>query len=202
MGSRERRSREKQSLRQEILDAARQLFLENGYDNVSMRQIAEKIEYSPTTIYLYFKDKHELFHGICQETFQKLESELAAIAKEHTDPVRCMRLGAEAYIRFGLRYPHHYQVVFAATHTHKHDYPIPRPGEAGDRSFRYLLDTISEGVLQGKFRDSDPMVLSQTVWTAMHGVTSLLISKKDFPWVDSDVLIESVVEMIIRGISA
>jgi AcrR family transcriptional regulator len=166
-----------------------------------MRQIAEKIEYSPTTIYLYFKDKHELFHGICEETFQKLESELAAIAKEHTDPVRCLRQGAEAYIRFGLHYPHHYQVVFAVSHAHKHDYPFPVTGEAGDRSFRYLVDIISEGIQQGKFRNSDPMVLSQTAWTAMHGVTSLLIAKKEFPWVDVDVLIESVVEMIIRGIA-
>ena len=116
MGTKERRKREKENLRQEILDAARQLFLKNGYDNVSMRLIAEKIEYSPTTIYLYFKDKAELFRSICEETFGKLERELAAINSTDSDPVDCLRKGGEAYIRFGLRYPYHYQLVFLTSH--------------------------------------------------------------------------------------
>ena len=68
MGVHERRAREKKELRQEILDAARDLFLREGYENVSMRKIAEKIEYSPTTIYLYFQDKADLLDCICEET--------------------------------------------------------------------------------------------------------------------------------------
>ena len=117
MGTQERRKREKENLRQEILDAARRLFIKNGFENVSMRQVAEKIEYSPTTIYLYFEDKSALFRSICEETFGKLERELEAIRKADQDPARCLRKGAEAYIRFGLHYPHHYQLVF-------HD-PVP-----------------------------------------------------------------------------
>jgi len=70
MGSKQRREREKEALRQDILDAARELFVEEGYDNVSMRRVAEKIEYSPTTIYLYFEDKASLLYAICEETFR------------------------------------------------------------------------------------------------------------------------------------
>jgi len=202
MGTKERRTREKESLRQEILDAARQLFLKNGYENVSMRQIAEKIEYSPTTIYLHFQDKAELFHSICEETFGKLERELAAITKGDSDPAVCLRKGAEAYIRFGLKYPHHYQLVFLTPHPYKGDTGFPYTGAAGDRSFRYLLEVISQGIEQGKFRKSDPMVLAQAAWTALHGITSLLITKTEFPWVDRDVLIESAVETLIRGLKA
>ena len=69
MGTTERRARAKQLLRGEILDAARELFIKHGYENVSMRKIAEKIEYSPTTIYLYFHDKSEILHTLCEETF-------------------------------------------------------------------------------------------------------------------------------------
>jgi AcrR family transcriptional regulator len=206
LGTKERRKRERENLRQEILDAARQLFLKKGFDNVSMRQIAEKIEYSPTTIYLYFQDKAELFGSICEETFAKLEGELRAITKAQTDPVECLREGAKAYIRFGLRFPHHYQLVFMTTHPykkdHRPDFDFPLTGQAGDRSFRYLLEIIASGIEQGKFRKSDPMVLAQTVWVALHGVTSLLIAMADFPWVDKDVLIASVVETVVRGVAA
>ena len=204
MGTKERREREKGNLRQEILDAARQLFLRNGYENVSMRQIAEKIEYSPTTIYLYFADKAELFSSLCEETFAKLEGELGAIVKTGCDPVFRLRKGAEAYIRFGLHYPHHYQLVFMTSHPHKDDEvrDFQLTGAAGQSSFRHLLEIISQGIEQGRFRKEDPMVLTQTAWTAMHGITSLLITMKEFPWVDKDVLIESAVETLVRGVAA
>jgi AcrR family transcriptional regulator len=61
MGISQRREREQEQLRRKIFDAASELFAQEGYQNVSMRKIAERIEYSPTTIYLYFKDKNELF---------------------------------------------------------------------------------------------------------------------------------------------
>ena len=202
MGTQERRKREKENLRQEILDAARRLFLRNGFANVSMRQIAEKIEYSPTTIYLYFKDKADLFRSICEETFAKLEGELSAIAQAHSDPALRLRQGAEAYIRFGLRYPHHYQLVFMTSHPDKRDTGSQFEGGAGDRSFRYLLEVVSQGIERRKFRKSDPMVLAQTVWTALHGATSLLIMLEEFPWVDRDVLIGSAVETLLRGVAA
>ena len=73
MGVQERREREKQGIREEILEAARQLFVTEGYENVSIRKIAEKIEYSPGTIYLYFQDKAEILAQISEETFSRLE---------------------------------------------------------------------------------------------------------------------------------
>jgi AcrR family transcriptional regulator len=216
MGTKERREREKENLRQEILDAARQLFLRNGYENVSMRQIAKKIEYSPTTIYLYFKNKSELFHSLCEETFAKLDKELEGIVKidrdpasrprkgmkASIDPVLCLRKGAEAYIRFGLRYPHHYRLLFLTAHPQEEHPEFQFKGSAGEKSFRYLLEIISLGIEQGKFRKSDPMLLAQASWAVMHGITSLLINQMDFPWVDKEALIQGVVETLVRGVVA
>ncbi len=208
MGTQERRKREKENLRQEILDAARRLFIKNGFENVSMRQVAEKIEYSPTTIYLYFEDKSALFRSICEETFGKLERELEAIRKADQDPARCLRKGAEAYIRFGLHYPHHYQLVFMTPYPHKKDEKCQVKATAGDKAFGYLVEVISRGIEQGEFRAADPMVLAQTAWATMHGLTALLITKgdflgsKEFPWLDRDVLIASTVELLLRGVSA
>src|SRR5271168_4346283 len=87
MGVQERRAREKKELRDEILDAARDLFLREGYENVSMRKIAEKIEYSPTTIYLYFQDKSELLDCICEETFARLVRKQTVLEQTVAEPM-------------------------------------------------------------------------------------------------------------------
>ena len=91
----ERRAREKEDLRQEILDAARELFIREGYDAVSMRKIADKIEYSPTTIYLYFRDKSELFDCLSEQAFGKLLEKLQSIGGQETnDPIDGLRRGS------------------------------------------------------------------------------------------------------------
>src|SRR5215813_3940645 len=100
MGVRERRAREKRFLRQEIMDAASELFVREGYENVSMRRIADKIEYSPTTIYLYFKDKAELLEQLCQETFAWLVQKLSKMMEQPGDPVERLKRGLLAYIEF------------------------------------------------------------------------------------------------------
>jgi hypothetical protein len=64
------------------------------------------------------------------------------------------------------------------------------------------LEIISQGIEQGKFRKSDPMMLAQASWAVMHGITSLLITQMDFPWVDKEGLIQSVVEALVRGVKA
>src|SRR5262244_3371194 len=100
MGVKERKLRQKKFLRQEILNAASKLFVKEGYENVSMRRIAEKIEYSPTTIYLYFKDKAELLENVCQETFARLSSHLRRILGQPGDPVGRLKRGLLAYVHF------------------------------------------------------------------------------------------------------
>jgi hypothetical protein len=119
-----------------------------------------------------------------------------------TDPVWCLRKGAEAYIRFGLHYPHHYWLLFLTPHPEDKDPEFQFKGSAGERSFRYLLEIISQGIEQGKFLKSDPTMLAQASWAVMHGITSLLITQMDFPWVDKEGLIQSVVETLVRGVKA
>ena len=88
MGIKERKAREKEQLRRQILSAARELFVNEGYENVSMRKIANKIEYSPTTIYLHFKDKADLLDSVCKETLLNLLNTLERLKRDNTDPGR------------------------------------------------------------------------------------------------------------------
>ena len=79
MGLAERKERERKELRQQILDAARELFVHEGYENVSMRKIADKIEYSPAAIYTYFANKDEILDCLSEETFFHLHKRQRAV---------------------------------------------------------------------------------------------------------------------------
>src|SRR5215813_136121 len=111
MGVKERREREKSETRDKILDAARELFVAEGYEGVSMRKVAEKIEYSPTAIYLHFADKEELFHELCHDDFARL-AQVFQDASLPADPIERIRQIGRTYIEFGIQFPNHYKLMF------------------------------------------------------------------------------------------
>ena len=203
MGVRERRAREKRYLRQEILDAASELFVKEGFENVSMRRIADRIEYSPTTIYLYFKDKAELLESICQETFGKLIERLTKIMEQSGDPLDRLKRGLLAYIEFGLDNPHHYRATFMM--------PIPegidpekyvKPESPGIQAFDFLRRCVYDCIAAGKFNTADAELASQTLWAGIHGITSLLITHSHFPWVGKEQIIRGTVDTMVAGLEA
>jgi AcrR family transcriptional regulator len=198
----ERRAREKEELRQEILDAARELFAKEGYENVSMRKIARKIDYSATTIYLYFKDKDELFGSICEETFTKLVKRFEDIVASADDPLEQLRRAGRAYIEFGLSHPNHYKVTFMGCGQpgHIEDEKLDFHGSIGEKCFLHLRTIVENCVRQGKIRPVDVDATSQALWAAAHGITSLLISDPHFPWVSKERLIEHVVDVMTKGL--
>lgn len=202
MGIKERRARHKTLLRQEILDAARELLVRDGYENLSMRRVAERIDYSPTAIYLHFKDKQELVFSLCQETFARLVRELETLPDEISDPIAQLRAGMERYIDFGLKHPDHYLPTFVL--------PPPGLGERrrramhdgdsnGMRALQFLRDCIARGVKARKLRKMDPDLAARATWAAMHGITSLLITQKEFPWGDPEKVIDAVLDSLIEG---
>jgi AcrR family transcriptional regulator len=202
MGVTDRRERQKLALRQEILTAARELFAKEGYENVSMRRIAEKIEYSPTTIYLYFRDKDELMHEMCAETFALLTRKLNKLMAAEGDSVEKLRMGLKAYVEFGLKHPNHYFTTFMQ--------PTPKCGEehqyegsVGAEAFQKLVEGVTVCVRAGRFRGTDVLAISQSLWMVIHGITSLLISfGEGFPWVEKDRLIDLTIENALRGWAA
>jgi len=204
MGLKERKLRQKKFLRQEILDAASELFVKEGYENVSMRRIADKIEYSPTTIYLYFKDKAELLEQVCVETFSRLSAHLTRILEQPGDPIERLKRGLLAYVNFGLENPHHYRAVFIMPVPEGFDHSrMAKPDAPGMQAFDFLRRSVYDCIATGKFpQTADPETMSQTLWAGVHGVTSILITcDKGFPFVDRDQLIHSVVNTLVAGAS-
>lgn len=201
MSIKARKEREKENLRHEILDAARELFVAEGYENVSMRKIAEKIDYSPTTIYLYFKDKTELLREICEASFAKLGDELIRSRNEGGSPLEVLRRGLLVYVDFGLSNPHHYDVVFISPkEKYIHADVYTYEGSMGQRAFETLATEVAECMEAGVIRKADVATVAQTLWSGIHGVTSLLITHDGFPFVDRHILTESVVDTMIGGL--
>ncbi len=201
MGVKERRAREKEQLRQQILSAARELFVNEGYENVSMRKIASKIEYSPTTIYLYFKDKADLLDSVCKETLLNLLDTLERLKSDISDPVETLRKSGRAYIEFGLKYPQDYKLTFVVRPQFQKGLGL-QEGSVGEKVFNYLHEMVSECVRQQVFRHVDVETTGQVMWSAVHGVTLLLIDFPDFPWTEKDKLIDTVIQTTIDGLKA
>lgn len=205
MGVKERRERQKENLRQHILDVARELFVTEGYENVSMRRIAERIEYSPTTIYLYFKDKRELFDTLCHEAFSKLVERLGTLAQNKDDgaPLSCLRNGMRAYVDFGLEHPNHYTIAFIIHPAYPGDEEHKKfEDSAGFQAFNYLPRLVSACIELKLFRPVDVEMTSQAIWAALHGIVSLFIAHKQFPWTDQNQLIDHLIDIVIQGLKA
>lgn len=200
MGVQERKAREKEELRQEILDAARELFVEFGYDAVSMRKIADRIEYSPTTIYLYFQDKADLFDQLCSDTFALLVETLENIPDQATDPEARLRAGMRAYIDFGLQHPAHYRVTFMTPHFRQREDCESRSDCMGQRAFQCLMSSVAACADAGRIRVESIETTSQMLWTAIHGMTSLLIICPGFPWVEREDVINHLLDTLIGGL--
>src|SRR5215468_8594986 len=151
MGVRERRARQKESIREEILDAARTLFVKEGYEHVSIRKIAERIEYAPGTIYLYFRDKAEILERLCDETFAKLMQRMRAIHHDHSSPLEGLRRGLRTYIQFGIDNPNHYIVTFVQAK----QLPQDHQPQAGERCFDRLRAAVGRCMEAGQLNCDD-----------------------------------------------
>lgn len=203
MGVKERRARQKKFLRQEILDAASELFVRNGYENVSMRRIADKIEYSPTTIYLYFKDKAELLEEVCRETFARLVQRLSKILEQPGDPVERLKRGLIAYIEFGLENRHQYRATFMMPLPEGFDHEKYHQADSpGMQAFSFLTRGLTECIQAGKMKTMNVDLAAQTLWAGIHGITALLITHELFPWVGREKVIHSTVDTLVAGLAS
>lgn len=206
MGVKERRARERSETRDKILDAARELFVTEGYEGVSMRRVAEKIEYSPTAIYVHFADKQELFHELCQQDYARL-AEVFQSSAMSSDPIERLKQIGSTYTEFGVRYPNHYKFMFMTQHPPHEPDEVDREimGNPEVDAYAFLKWAVQQAIDAGCLREElqDAELISQTLWAAIHGVISLDIAKCTDPWVDWRPLqqrAELMLDVTLRGL--
>lgn len=154
-----------------------------------MRKLAMKIQYSPGSIYLYFKSKEELFDCLVEESFAHLLKALEGLRDgAEANPVNVLKKGMRTYINFGLAYPNDYRLAFLLRKT-----VATRPYTT-HAAFEEMRSMVRQCVEEKCFRAVDIETTSQVLWAAIHGVTSLLIQRPSFPWVDKNKLIEQIID--------
>lgn len=186
MGTNERRERERLAMREQILDAARQLFAERGYEAVTMREIGKRIEYSATALYNHFADKESLVRELCRRDFSDFAQRFLAAVVDSKSPIESLCRAGLVYLGFAEQFPQHYRLMFMT--------PLPEaPPEQGEREdprmnayvfLRALVEQLlGAGYLRPEVTDVD--LASQTIWAMVHGVAALelTIDKQD-KWID------------------
>ena len=161
-------------MRKRIIDVATAMFMEEGYEKTSIRNIAEKIEYSPATLYLYYKDKDELLYEVQKQAFGKLEEVFATEATSE-DPWTRLTQICHSYVRFGKANPELYELMFmmrAPMNSIKEN----EPWRNNTDSFVVLVKCLTECMEKGLLKFNDVMLAAFSVWSMGHGLVSLDVS--------------------------
>ena len=197
--SRQRREHEKQEVRQAILDAAGALFLEHGYAGFSLRQVAEQIGYSATTIYLYFSDKDDLLFTLADEGFRRFGAQLTEAASRMADPIDRIRVLAHTYVAFGLDNPTYYQLMFMQ----RGDFLLAcRPGDERPRidTLRILQQAIEDAISAGLLRGGSARVYADALWALAHGSVALHISMATVSCERAEAMATVAVQALVTGL--
>jgi AcrR family transcriptional regulator len=198
VGTKERRARERHGTRERILDAARELFIKEGYDAVTMREVADRAEYSPTAIYVHFKDKETLLRELCTQDFNSLAEAFQKVA-QIPDPIERLRRTGQAYVEFASRHPNQYRLMFMTPRPPDFEPDSSRKGNIQQDA--YVKDAMDKGAFRQEL--TDPELLAQVLWSALHGLIALhLVGAKD-KWVDwrpIDVAAPAVLDALYRGV--
>lgn len=205
MGSTERRERQRQEMRRKILDAARELFVNEGPGSVTMRRIAGKIEYSATAIYTHFPSKEALIRDLCESDFFAFAADFMTVT-DLTDPAQFLRETGRLYIRFALTHPSQFRLLFMTPIADRGTFADdPRKGNPLHDPYAYVRQAMEVAMQAGVIRQdlTDPSILAQTIWAGIHGVAALQVSVGGDPWIDwapLETRIELMLEVLLRGI--
>lgn len=189
--SKERRALQKQELRGLILATAAELFLEHGYDHFSMRQVAERIGYSATTIYLYFENKDDLLFEVVSDGWQRFSDELLAAAAATDDPLERLQVLGRVYVSFGLNNPAVYGLMFVQRTDFLMHENLHSKGKPIDL-FDVLCDAVQAAIDAGIFPPGNVVGYSDAIWASAHGIVTLCPSMFD------DERRQRAVEIVLR----
>lgn len=174
MGISERKEREREEVKDLILNAAREIFLAEGYENTSIRKIASKIEYSPGIIYLHFRDKNELLLALHDKAFEFKMKALFHSVEHIPDPLERLKATGESYLRYGIDNQQDYELMFILSCTMEALAVKEEFWKDGAQAIGVLKQNIKECIDAGYFRkDLDLDEISLLLWSHVHGLVTL-----------------------------
>jgi len=181
MGIAERKLEEKQEMHKRILNSARKIFLDKGYEQTSMRNIANDINYSPGSLYFYFKDKSEIFHELHKEGFQLLFNQLKVLEKV-ADPFERLKAMGRIFIEFARHNKDYYNLMFIV------DEPSKAPQAGGFKIAQEAISRVSSVVREcqqkGKFKGMDTEYFTFMILSLLHGICALFCKDRTTSFVN------------------
>jgi AcrR family transcriptional regulator len=177
-----------EDLRAEIVTAAKALLAKSASaDAMSIRAVADAVGVTAPSIYLHFTDKDDLLSAVVADVFTELDTAMLAAAEGLDAPMERLRAFGLAYVRFAIRHPEHYRIALLD--------PCPRPdvdAVLATAGFAHFQETVKQCMQAGIFADADPLPITFELWSAAHGIASLMITKPFLPWGDKDAVAERV----------
>lgn len=190
-------------LRDSIIDAVERLLLETGDEGaVSMRAVAKAVGITPPAIYMHFEDKDAMIQAVCDRRFRELNRVMDEALVGIDDPLAGLKAMGRAYIDFGLKNPEPYRVLMM-THRETDAYdvvPAEQPSE-GDMAFMRLVSQVTKCIDAGAFAPKDPLEAALILWSAVHGLTALMITTPDsYGWPEN--MVDKLLNASIDGLGA
>lgn len=190
-------------LRRQILDASRQILIEQGYGALSLRRIASTIGCSATAIYLYFDNRDALVHSLIDEGFGMLYDRVAAAAAmpgDRRDPLDCLRRIGWEYIAFGLENPEYYEIMFMLNPREMARFPGEKYRRAS-RSLEPFAEELRRGIAAGRLRPVDPRGFVNVVWASLHGGTAIVLAKRLDVRIDRERFLRDLLDNTLLGLA-
>lgn len=200
-------------VRESIIEAAERVFASEGEAGLSIRRIADEIDYSPAAIYKYFNSKDDLVDELKETFFGRLLARMNDIAdQEAAFDIRARRC-VSGYVRIAIEKPHHYAAAFsglAGTQDAPHDEARSMENTNKGRAFAVLTDMVEEGVACGRFRPGLNLVdAAKSVWVSTHGLAMMICHLPDFPGsammpagLDQEAFVEFHADLVVRSLEA
>ncbi|MFP2904257.1 TetR/AcrR family transcriptional regulator [Pyxidicoccus sp. 3LFB2] len=199
MGTAERKERQRAELREQIVRVARDMVMREGFSALSMRKLADAVEYAPATLYLHFENRDAIARELVVRGFQDLLAALEPAATVEEPLERLARL-AEAYVKFGLEQPETYRLIFMEDPKLSTALFSSAEG-AGPKSFGVLARVFEDLKAAGRItEDAEPSKLAEVLWAGVHGIVSLRLTCTGFNGSPADELARLLVATLVDGL--
>lgn len=193
----DRRERQKEEQRRELVRVAHELVREEGYDGLTIRKLALRAGYAPMSVYSYFADKHAILVALAEDHFQILAQRLQRDFPG--DPIEALKAGLLDYVAFGLENPNEYRTVFMTEGVKDQD------GYADIRernpALRCLMERVGEAIAAGRLK-GDVFAISTMLWTVAHGAIALFITHPHYPFGDKHAYASRLIDIVMEGLAS
>jgi AcrR family transcriptional regulator len=201
LGVKERQERDREAVARAILDAARELFVTHGYQEVSIRKIAERIEYSPAAIYGYFPSKDDIFFALAEEGFRLLFSYSGSAAPGRPDdPLDSIRAMFWRYFEFSKEHPEYFALMFLDRSVPRISKDWNRFGFVGEMRHEMIV-RIQQAIDSGAFpAGTSPTAVFRVLLTSLHGAATMKLCDRLAPGENADVLARITLDTALIGL--